>query len=72
MEKQEQIEARSKMKSVTVGALAANIVLFGLKLTVGILAGSESLTSHTHTDMEGQRPLPHFLYHCFCWLLVWV
>ncbi len=54
MEKQEQIEARSKMKSVTVGALAANIVLFGLKLTVGILAGSVALVAdgiHSFSDM---------------------
>ncbi len=54
MEKQEQIEARSKMKSVTVGALAANIVLFGLKLTVGILSGSVALVAdgiHSFSDM---------------------
>ncbi len=54
MEKKEQIEARSKMKSVTVGALAANLVLFGLKLTVGILSGSVALVAdgiHSFSDM---------------------
>jgi cation diffusion facilitator family transporter len=54
MEKQEQTQAASQMQSVTVLALAANIVLFFVKIAVGVAAGSVSLVAdgiHSLSDM---------------------
>ncbi len=54
MEKKEQTQAASKMQSVTILALVANLVLFAVKIVVGIMAGSVSLFAdgiHSLSDM---------------------
>lgn len=54
MEKTEQNQAVSKMQSVTVLALVANFILFAVKISVGLFAGSVALFAdgiHSLSDM---------------------